>query len=72
MMPNALPDDILRLPAEQQLRLEEDAWDRIAAPPTHVPVPERHRAELDQRLADPTGQATLSWGVVKARIMPTP
>ena len=57
MTPNALLDEILRLPAEQQIQLVAEVWDRIAASPANVPVPEWHRAELDRRLADPASWA---------------
>ena len=72
MTPNALLDEILRLPADQQIQLVEEVWDRIAASPTNVPVPEWHRAELDRRLADPTEQATLSWDDIQNRLKPRP
>ena len=72
MTPSKILDDILRLPAEQQIRLVEDVWDRIAASPESVPMPEWHRAELDRRLADPSEQATLGWDDVQARLKPKP
>jgi putative addiction module component (TIGR02574 family) len=72
MTPTKILDEIARLPAEQQLKLVEDVWDRIAASPENVPVPEWHRAELDRRLADPTERATLSWDDVQARLKPKP
>ncbi len=72
MTPNRILDEILRLPAEQQLKLVEDVWDRIAASPENVPMPEWHRAELDRRLADPAEQATLSWDDVQGRLKPKP
>jgi putative addiction module component (TIGR02574 family) len=70
MTPNALLEEILRLPADQQIRLVEEVWDRIAASPANVPVPAWHRAELDRRLADPAEQATLSWDDVQSRLKP--
>ena len=70
MTPNALLDEILRLPPEQRLQLVEDIWDSLAASPESVPVPEWHRAELDRRLDDPSEQAKLSWEDVQARLRP--
>ena len=68
MTPNALLDEILRLPLDQRLKLVEDVWDSLAATPEQVGVPEWHRDELDRRLADPSEQATLSWQDVRARL----
>ena len=72
MTPSRILDEILRLPAEQQLKLVEDVWDRIAASPENVPVPDWHRAELDRRLADPAEQATVSWEDIQGRLKPKP
>lgn len=72
MTPSALLDEILRLPADQRLKLVEDIWDSIATSPSNVPVPEWHRAELDRRLADPAERATLGWDDVEARLKPKP
>ena len=73
MTPNALLDEILRLPAAERLRLVEDVWDSLAESPDAVGVPDWHREELDRRLADPSEQATLSWQDVQARLgRPTP
>ena len=68
MTPNALLDEILRLPPDQRLKLVEDVWDSLAATPEQVGVPEWHREELDRRLADPTEKTTLSWQDVQARL----
>jgi putative addiction module component (TIGR02574 family) len=59
-------DEILRLPADERLQLVEDIWASLAASPEGVPIPEWHRELLDDRLADPTEQATRSWDDVKA------
>jgi len=72
MTPSALLDEILRLPADQRLKLVEDIWDSIATSPSDVPVPEWHRAELNRRLADPAERATLGWEDVEARLKPKP
>jgi len=39
------------LPVEDQVEYVQSLWDRIAARPDQVPVPEWHRHVLDQRLA---------------------
>lgn len=70
MTQDALLDEILRLPAEQRLRLVEDIWDSLAASPESVPLPEWHSAELDSRLDDPTEEAELSWEDVQSRLRP--
>ena len=67
MIRPSLLDEILHLPAAERLRLVEDVWDSLAASTDDVPVPEWHRAELDDRLADPTEQATISVEELKAR-----
>jgi putative addiction module component (TIGR02574 family) len=60
MTSSALLQEILRLPADQRLKLVEDIWDSIAASPDSVPVQDWHRVELDRRLADPSERATQS------------
>ena len=54
--PKTLFEQIQQLPLEERLKLVEDIWDGIAASPDSVPVPDWHRAELDQRLANPAPQ----------------
>ncbi len=39
------------LPVEDQVDYVQSLWDRIAAKPDEVPVPEWHRHVLDKRLA---------------------
>jgi putative addiction module component (TIGR02574 family) len=70
MAPRPLLDEILRLPADQRLKLVEDIWDSLAASPTDVPVPQWHMDELDRRLANPDERATLTWEQVQARLKP--
>jgi putative addiction module component (TIGR02574 family) len=40
------------LPVEQQIDYVQALWDRIAAKEDQVPVPEWHRAILEERLAE--------------------
>jgi putative addiction module component (TIGR02574 family) len=72
MTSSALLEEILRLPADQRLKLVEDIWDSIAASPDSVPVQDWHRIELDKRLADPSERATQSWDEVRDRLKPKP
>ena len=39
------------LPVEDKIDYVQSLWDRIAARPDQVPVPEWHRQVLDERLA---------------------
>ena len=61
-------DEILRLPPDQRLRLVEDVWDSLAAVPDVVGMPEWHREELDQRLDDPSEEASLSGQDVRTHL----
>ena len=60
-MPNKLPlpppgfDD---LPVGDQIDYVQSLWDRIAARPETVPVPDWHLQVLEQRLAEPTQDET--------------
>lgn len=66
MSAHPILDEILRLPADQRLRLVEDIWESLAASPADVPVPDWHRELLDERLADPRERATRTWDEVRA------
>jgi putative addiction module component (TIGR02574 family) len=57
-------EDILRLPADQRLRLVEEIWDSLVALPQDVPVPDWHRQLLDERL-DSGERASRSWEQVR-------
>jgi hypothetical protein len=39
MTPNALPDEILRLPPDQRFQLAENVWDSLTVTPDEVGVP---------------------------------
>jgi putative addiction module component (TIGR02574 family) len=58
------------LSVDEQIEYVQSLWDRIAATPKQVPVPEWHREILDERLrdyeADP--EAGESWDVVRERL----
>jgi putative addiction module component (TIGR02574 family) len=44
--------EILKLPAEERMRLAEIIWASLAAEPSGVPLGDAHRAILDERLAE--------------------
>lgn len=72
-MPNSVPlpppgfDD---LSVDEQIAYVESLWDRIAATPEQVPVPEWHREVLDERLKDDEAnpEAGATWDVVRERL----
>lgn len=68
MTKQALLDEINRLPLAERLRLVEQVWDRIAATPESVPVPDWHRAELDRRLDNPSPEPILSPEELRERL----
>jgi putative addiction module component (TIGR02574 family) len=43
--------EILKLPAEQRLRLVELIWESLRSTPADLPLSEAHRAALDEELA---------------------
>jgi putative addiction module component (TIGR02574 family) len=44
--------EILRLPAEERLRLVELIWESLASTPSAVPLGDAHRAAIDEELAE--------------------
>lgn len=44
--------EILKLPAEERLRLVELLWESLSANPSLVPLGEAHRAAIDEALAE--------------------
>lgn len=44
--------EILKLPAEERLRLVELIWESLAATPSAVPLGDAHRAAIDEELAE--------------------
>jgi putative addiction module component (TIGR02574 family) len=44
--------EILKLPAEERLRLVEIIWASLVADPLSVPLGDAHRAVIDERLAE--------------------
>lgn len=58
------------LSIEEQIDYVQLLWQRIAASPEQVPVPEWHRQVLDERLKDYEGNpdAGDNWDVVRDRL----
>lgn len=44
--------EILKLPADERLRLVELIWESLAAKPSDVPLSDAHRAVIDERIAE--------------------
>lgn len=63
--------EILKLPAEERMRLVELIWESLAADPSALPLSDAHRAVLDERLAeherDPNDVATRDEVLAEAR-----
>jgi putative addiction module component (TIGR02574 family) len=66
--------ELLKLPAEEKLRLLELLWENLSASPSTLPVGDAHRAAIDEALAEhrqsPNDVLTLEQvltGVRKAR-----
>ena len=51
-MSNADVAEILKLPAEERLRLVELIWESLAAKPSEVPLSDAHRAVIDERVTE--------------------
>jgi putative addiction module component (TIGR02574 family) len=44
--------DILKIPAEERLRLVKLIWESLAAKPSEVPLSDAYRAVIDERIAE--------------------
>ena len=64
------PPGFDQLTVEEQIDYVQLLWERIAATPEQVPVPDWHRAVLDERLKDyeANPDAGESWNVVRDRL----
>jgi putative addiction module component (TIGR02574 family) len=58
------------LSVDEQIDYVQSLWDRIAATPEQVPVPDSHREMLHERLKDYEARpdAGESWDVVRERL----
>jgi putative addiction module component (TIGR02574 family) len=59
------------LPVEEKIDYLNSLWDRIAARPEEIPVPDWHRQILDERLArdEAHPEEGLPWEEVKQEIL---
>lgn len=57
------------LPVEDQIEYVQSLWDRIAAHPDRVPVPEWHLDELRRRESALDPSKTSTWDEVRERIL---
>jgi putative addiction module component (TIGR02574 family) len=64
------PPGFYELTVEEQIDYVQSLWDRIAATPDQIPVPDWHREVLDERLKgyDANPDAGESWDVVRDRL----
>jgi putative addiction module component (TIGR02574 family) len=64
------PPGFDELSVAEKIDYVQSLWDRIAATPEQVPVPEWHREVLDDRLRDYAANpmAGESWDVVRERL----
>jgi putative addiction module component (TIGR02574 family) len=51
-MSNTDVAEILKLPAEERLRLVELIWESLAAKPSDVPLGDAHRTVINERVAE--------------------
>ena len=65
------PPGFDELSVDEQIAYVESLWDRIAATPGQVPVPEWHREVLAERLKDDEANpdAGATWDVVRERLL---
>jgi putative addiction module component (TIGR02574 family) len=58
------------LSVDEKIEYVQSLWDRIAATPEQVPVPEWHREIIDERLKDYESNPAPgeSWDVVRERL----
>ena len=58
------------LPVEDKIDYVQSLWDRIAARPDQIPIPEWHRQVLDERLAahEANHEAARPWQDVRDEI----
>ena len=64
------PPGFDQLTVEEQIDYVQLLWERIAATPDQVPVPDWHREVLDERLKDHDADLSAgeSWNVVRNRL----
>ena len=64
------PPGFETLTVDEQIDYVQALWDHIAAKPETVPIPEWHRAVLDERLADVERDPNegMSWDLFRAEL----
>jgi len=64
------PPGFDNLSIDEQIEYIESLWDRIAATPGQVPIPQWHHEILDKRLKDEEAnpEAGENWDVVRDRL----
>lgn len=64
------PPGFDELSVDDQIDYLQSLWDRIAATPEQVPVPDRHREVIEERVKDyeANPEAGESWDVVRERL----
>jgi putative addiction module component (TIGR02574 family) len=64
------PPGFDRLSVDEQIDYVQALWDRIAASPDRVPVPDWHRQLIDERLAEheTNPDDVVSWDEVRSAI----
>jgi putative addiction module component (TIGR02574 family) len=62
---------ILKLDVSERIQLVEDVWDSVAAVPDAIPLTDKQKKELDQRLSayHKNPSAGSPWKEVKKRIL---
>ncbi len=63
--------NILKLDVSERIQLVEDVWDSVAAVPEAIPLTDKQKKELDQRLAAYHSNPSVGspWKEVKKRIL---
>lgn len=64
------PPGFDELTVDEQIDYVQSLWERIAATPEQVPVPDWHREMLDERLKEHDANPNVgeSWDVVRGRL----
>ncbi len=72
-MPSKLPipPEFDQASTQERIDFVQDLWDRIAADPENVPIPDEHLRIVDERLREsPTSpEGSLSWDEAKAVLL---
>jgi putative addiction module component (TIGR02574 family) len=63
-----IPPEFDQASIDERIEFVQDLWDRIAANPDELPIPEEHLRIIEERLREsPTSpESSMSWDEVKA------